>query len=65
LLVGEPADPAWEFGNREPTWQGEVFELLWINGKNAPLREDFEGSRLHLAIETLWPRCTILADERL
>lgn len=65
LTVGEPADPAWHQGSGEARWRGEVFELLWIHGKNAPLLEDFEGSSLHLAIETLWPGCLILADERL
>jgi hypothetical protein len=65
LTVGEPADPSWEGGSREARWRGDVFELLWIHGKNAPLREDFEGSLLHLAIEKLWPGCLILADERL
>jgi len=65
LVVGEPADPFWEGGNREARWRGEVFEFLWIHGKNAPLREDFEGSVLHVVIEKLWPRCIILADERL
>jgi len=65
LTVGEPADPFWEGGRREVRWRGDVFELLWIEGKNAPLREDFEGSVFHLAIQELWPGCLILADERL
>jgi hypothetical protein len=49
----------------EERWSGEVFELLWLHGKNAPLLEDFAGSRLHVAVNELWPGCLVLADERL
>jgi len=65
LVVGEPADPAWQDDQREASWRGQVFELLWIHGKNAPLREDFEGSPLHLTVSDLWPGCLVLADARL
>jgi len=65
LTVGEPADPAWQAAAREVRWRGTVFEFLWIEGKNAPLVEDFEGSALHLAVSKLWPGCLVLADERL
>lgn len=65
LTVGEPADPTWQGGGTEARWRGQVFEFLWIRGKNAPLAEDFEGSALQLALSTLWPACLVLGDERL
>jgi hypothetical protein len=65
LQVGGSADPSWQGNDREAKWSGEIFELLWIHGKNAPLREDFEGSSLHAAIGELWPGCLVLGDERL
>jgi hypothetical protein len=64
LTIGEP-DPTWQGGGGEARWHGEVFELLWIHGKNAPLAEDFEGSALHLALGKLWPGCLVFGDERL
>jgi hypothetical protein len=65
LTVGEPADPAWQAAATAVKWRGTVSEFLWIEGKNAPLAEDFEGSPLHLALTKLWPGCLVLADERL
>ena len=61
--VGEP-EP-WTGAGGEARWRGEVFELLWVHGKNAPLEGDFEGSLLHLAVGKLWPGCLVLGDERL
>jgi hypothetical protein len=63
LTVGEP-EP-WQGGDGQARWRGEVFELLWVHGKNAPLVEDFEGSSLHSAVGKLWPGCLVLGDERL
>jgi len=63
LAVGEP-EP-WTGAGGEARWRGEVFELLWVHGKNAPLEGDFEGSPLHLAVGKLWPGCLVLGDERL
>jgi hypothetical protein len=65
LTVGAPADPTWQSDGREARWRGTVFELLWIEGKNAPLLEDFEGSSLQTAMGKLWPGCLVLGDERL
>ena len=46
-----------------PCFDGIVHEWIWLHGKNAPLEEDFLGSKLHLAIEALWPGMVVLADD--
>jgi hypothetical protein len=65
LNVGEPDYPADLRAGAAPRWSGEVSELLWIHGKNAPLEEDFLGSPVHRAVDEIWPGCLILADARL
>jgi hypothetical protein len=62
LVVGKP-DPDFDPEGATPRWRGEVFEFLWIHGKNAPLQEDFLGSPLHRVIERLWPEALVVADE--
>ena len=65
LVVGRSADPSFEADDSKARWRGKVVEFLWIHGKNAPLREDFEGSSLHVAMSELWPDCLVHGDERL
>jgi hypothetical protein len=64
LVIGEP-DPDLAPEGALPRWRGEVFEFLWIYGKNAPLQDDFVGSPLHRVIERFWPGAMVVADERL
>ena len=65
LIVGRSAEPSLEADDSKARWRGKVSEFLWVHGKNAPLREDFEGSPLHVVVSQLWPDCLVLADERL
>jgi hypothetical protein len=62
LVIGEP-HPDFDPPDAAPKWRGEVFEVLWIHGKNAPLEEDFLGSPLHRVVERFWPGAVVLADE--
>ena len=74
LVVGEPEDfsdiakddpglyESMKPASLDPIWEGTVHEMLWLHGKNAPLREDFLGSPFHRIIERFWPEHLVVED---
>jgi len=46
----------------DPAWEGTIHEMVWLSGKNAPLREDFVGSRFHGILQSCWPDHLIVED---
>lgn len=60
LVIGEP-DPDFD-EPRPPHFEGRVRTWAWLEGKNAPVLEDFVGSRLDGALRAHWPEAQFLED---
>lgn len=45
-----------------PAFAGRVVEWVWLEGKNAPLLEDFLDSTLHRTLLSVWPGARIFEE---